>query len=129
MMKLDEVTTFLEGLAGVTVGERWNHKTWQVGEHGFAWQRPFSKADLRRFGEETPPQGDILAVTVENLDAKDALLAMELSGFFTIPHFDGYAAVLIELRRAHKRDVRAVLTSAHAHASARPPKKPARKRK
>jgi hypothetical protein len=129
MMTLDEVATFLDGLDGVLVGARWNHRTWMVGDHGFAWQRPFSKADLARFGEETPPQGDILAVVVENLDAKDALLAMDLPGFFTIPHFNGYAAVLIELRRAHKRDVRAALVAAHALATARPPKKARKPRK
>lgn len=122
-MSLDEIASFAESLPGVTVGARWNHKTWCVGDHGFAWQRPFSKADLTRFGDETPPRGDILAVVVENLDAKDALLAMELPGFFTIPHFNGYAAVLIELRRARKRDVRAAVVAAHALSAARPPKK------
>ncbi len=128
MMTLDEVAAFLDGLGGVTVGRRWDHHTWNVGERAVAWHRPFSKADIARFGDETPPQGDILAVTVENLDAKDALLAMELPGFFTIPHFNGYAAVLIALRRARKRDVRAAIAAAHADALARPPKKPVKRR-
>lgn len=122
-MTLDEVATFLGSLDRVTIGERWNHRTWSVGDHGFAWHRPFSKADVTRFGDEPPPDGDILAVVVENLDAKDALLGMGLPGFFTIPHFDGYAAILIQLRRARKRDVRGALIAAHAIASARPPKK------
>lgn len=128
-MVLDEVVTLLEGLEGVIEGTSYGHRTWAVGGHPVAWERAFSKADLKRFGDETPPQGDILAVTVENLDAKDALLGMDLPGFFTIPHFDGFAAVLIELRRARKRDVRAAIAAAHACVGSRPPKKPARKRK
>ncbi|MEO8701555.1 MAG: hypothetical protein ABI867_16035 [Kofleriaceae bacterium] len=112
MMKLEAVATFAEKLAGVTVGAKWGKRTWMVGTQGFAWERSFSKADLKRFGDETPPAGDILAVKVENLDAKDALLAMELPGFFTIPHFNGFAAVLIELRIARAADVRAAITSA-----------------
>ena len=42
----------------------------------------------------TPPPGEILAVRVESLDAKDALLEIAPPGFFTIPHFQGYAALL-----------------------------------
>jgi hypothetical protein len=105
-MTLDEVDAFATSLPDVVVGTKWNHRTWMVGTKGFAWQRPFSKADLKRFGDELPPAGDILAVVVENLDAKDALLAIAPRGFFTIPHFHGYPAVLIALRKASASAVR-----------------------
>lgn len=112
-MKLEQAAAIADALPGVTVGAKWGNRTWLVGDKGFAWVRPFSKADLQRFGDETPPSGDILAVKVENLDAKDALLAIGAPGFFTIPHFNGYAAVLIELRKARVRDVRAALVAAY----------------
>ena len=111
-MTFDDVHAILTKLPGVTVGAKWGNKTYLARDNGFAWHRPLTKADLRRYGDETPPTGEILAVRVESLDAKDALLAMELPGFFTIPHFNGYAAVLIELRRARVRDVRATLKDA-----------------
>ena len=98
-MTFDDVDEFATSLPGVTVGAKWGNRTWMVDDKGFAWQRPFSKADLKRFGDETPPAGEILAVRVEDLDAKDALLAIAPPGFFTIPHFNGYAAVLIALRQ------------------------------
>jgi hypothetical protein len=109
---MDAVAKLASSLPGVTVGARWGNRTWLVNGKGFAWQRPFSKADLKRFGDETPPAGDILAVRVESLDAKDALLAIAPAGFFTIPHFDGYPAVLIALRRARAEDVRAAILDA-----------------
>ena len=54
-------------------------------------------ADLRRFGDQTPPDGPILAVRVEDLAGKEAVLAAHPAAFFTIPHFGGFAAVLIQL--------------------------------
>jgi len=111
-MTFDDIDAIASKLPGVTVGAKWGTRTWIANDKGFAWQRPFSKADHKRFGDETPPAGEILAVIVENLDAKDALLAMELPGFFTIPHFNGYAAVLIALRQARTKDVRAALQDA-----------------
>jgi hypothetical protein len=111
-MTFDEVDAFATSLPDVVVGTKWGNRTWMVGNKGFAWQRPFSKADVERFGDETPPAGDILAVTVGNLDAKDALLAIAPLGFFTIPHFNGYPAVLIALRAARASDVRAALVDA-----------------
>ena len=131
-MTLDEIDAFATTFPGVTVGAKWGRRTWMIHEKGFAWDRPLTKADLARFGDETPPSGEILAVRVEGLDAKDALLAIELPGFFTIPHFNGYAAVLIELRRARKADVRAALEAAFrvvaASAKRKSRKRPAKRR-
>src|SRR5262252_319893 len=129
-MTFADVDTFAMSLPGVTVATKWGHRTWMVGDRGFAWQRPFSKADLKRFGDETPPAGEILAVMVENLDAKDALLAIAPPGFFTIPHFNGYPAVLIALRQARAKDVRAAIQDAfRLVASSLPIAKRARARK
>jgi hypothetical protein len=113
-MTFDDVDALATSLPGVTVATKWGNRTWMVGDKGFAWQRPFSKADLRRFGDETPPAGEILAVRVESLDAKDGLLAIAPPGFFTIPHFNGYPGILIALRKARVKDVRAALKDAFA---------------
>jgi hypothetical protein len=119
-MNLDDVDAFATSLPDVSVGTSWGNRTWMAGGKAFAWRRPFTKADLKRFGDEAPPAGEILGVRVENLDAKDALLAIAPPGFFTIPHFDGYAAILIALKKARVRDVRAAIKAAHAAVSVRP---------
>jgi hypothetical protein len=45
-------------------------------------------------------------VRVDDLGEKEAVLATQPKAFFTIPHFDGYAAVLIELRHITVRPLR-----------------------
>jgi hypothetical protein len=100
---LDDVARIAEALPEVTVGERYGNRTWFAGGKAFAWERPFSKADIKRFGEETPPKGPIVAVRVTDLAAKKAALAAHPTVFFTIPHFDGYAAILIQLPKATMR--------------------------
>jgi hypothetical protein len=103
---LDDAARIALELPEATEGERHGNRTWSVGRKAFAWERPFSKADVRRFGEETPPAGPILAVRVADLDDKDVVLAARLGGFFTIPHFDGYPAVLIRLEAVDEHDLR-----------------------
>ena len=106
MATLDDVAAIALDLPGVTEGDRHGGRIWEVGGKTFAWERGFSKADLRRFGETTPPTSPIVAVRVDDLGEKEAVLGAGHKGFFTIPHFDGYAAVLIELRLAGKRALR-----------------------
>ena len=111
MQTFDNVARLATQLPEVTEGQEKHRglRTWEVGGKAFAWERPFSKADLKRFGDATPPTGPILAVRVSDLDDKEAVLASQTRGFFTISHFDGYAAVLIHLRSVSKRALREAL--------------------
>ena len=106
MVSVDEAARMALDLPEVTEGERYGNRTWSVAGKAFAWERPFSKADIRRFGDTSPPDGPILAVRVADLGEKEALLAAQPKAFFTIPHFDGYSAVLIQLKAVTKRALR-----------------------
>lgn len=99
-------------LPEVTVGERWGNRTWLVRGKAFAWERPLSKADIKRYGDEQPPGGELLAVRVADLHEVEAVLAEHRKGFFTIAHFADYPAVMIELKLVGKRHLREAITDA-----------------
>ena len=103
MVSLDQAAALAAALPEVTEGARYGDRTWFVGKKAFAWERPFSKSDLKRYGDETPPAGDIFAVSTADLAEKEAVLAAGHKGVFTISHFDGYAAVLIQLDLVTKK--------------------------
>lgn len=114
MPTLNDVARIARTLPEVEERERRGTRTWQVRDKTFAWERPFSKADIRRFADTPIPQGTILAVRVANLGVKEAVLAAMPEAFFTMAHFDGFPGVLIQLDRAPMEDLRDALLDAWA---------------
>jgi hypothetical protein len=109
MTSLDDVAELAAGLAEVEESESRGQRTWSVVGRTFAWERAFSKADLRRYGDVPPPEGPILAVRVADLGEKEAVLSAGTRGVFTIPHFDNYPAVLVQLRTVSRKALRDLL--------------------
>ncbi len=63
------------------------------------------------------PNPRVLAVRVANLEQKDALLAAEPKKFFTEPHYNGYAAILVRLSEVKVSELRPLLEDAWRCAS------------
>jgi hypothetical protein len=74
---------------------------WRVRDKLFVWERPLRASDLRALAErgESAPDGEILGARVEHEGAKLALIESDPEVYFTIPHFNGYSAVLVRLER------------------------------
>ena len=112
MATIDDVAAIVLALPSVTEGERYGERTWSVSGTAFAWIRPFSKADVKRFGKEPVPEGPILALRVDDLDEKEAVLTAGAPAMFTIPHFDSYPAVLVRLDLVKKKALREAIEDA-----------------
>ncbi|SDH82942.1 hypothetical protein SAMN05192558_105247 [Actinokineospora alba] len=69
---------------------------WRVKGKGFVWERPLRRADLAALGDSAP-DGPVLGASVPDIGVKAALIADDPEVYFTTPHFDGYAAVLVRL--------------------------------
>jgi hypothetical protein len=70
--------------------------------------RPADRAALG----DAAPDGPVLGARVPDLGAKEALLADDPSLYFTIPHFDGYPAVLVHLDRLDVTELTELITEA-----------------
>ena len=112
MADFGDVERLVALLPDISEGTRHGHRTWAVGGQGFAWERPFSKADIKRFAGDPVPQGPILALVTDGLEDKEALLQAHHEYLFTIAHFDGYPAVLLHLASSSEKDLRESLLDA-----------------
>ena len=86
-------------------------RQWRVKDKGFVWERPLRRADVEALGDSAPG-GPILGARVEHIVAKEALLADDPGVFFTTPHFDGYPAILVRLKRIAPEDLDELIVEA-----------------
>jgi hypothetical protein len=112
MLTFEDVARLAAELPGVTEGvaKHRPNRAWEVNGAGFAWERPFSKADIKRFGAQQPPSGPILAIHTADLAEKEAILAAGSAAFFTIEHFNNYPAYLVKLDEVTEEELREALT-------------------
>lgn len=109
-MDLDEVDAIACSFPGVEIGEIWRGwKAWNVGGKSFAWERAYSKADIKRFGDQPYPQEPIVAVRLAGMADKEALLASTSDAVFNIAHFDNYAGVLVEVEAVEPDEMHEIL--------------------
>ena len=114
MPTLDAVRRLALALPGTGEKVSWGSVMWTVGGKGFVWERPLRQRDVRdleELGVEVP-DGEILGVRVAGEHEKAALVASEPEKFFTIPHFDGYPAVLVRLDAVDGEELAELVTEA-----------------
>lgn len=73
---------------------------------GFAWVW-MERIDPRKPRVASP---GVLAIRVENLDAKEILLMADQEKFFNEPHYEGFPAVLVRLKNIGRTELRELLT-------------------
>ena len=108
-MDIDWIARLATSFPQVTETTHWGHRTWQVARKSFVWERPFTNADIKRFGEARVPEEPIIAIRTEDLHGKAAVLASEPPGAFDIEHFKDYPAYLVELQLATEQSVRELI--------------------
>ena len=111
MADWDDVRRIALALPETTEEVRWGNAAWQVRGKSFVWERPLRKSDLEALCDAAP-EGPILGAQTEHLIAKEAFLADDPGVFFTTPHFNGYAAVLVRLDAIEVADLEEVVVEA-----------------
>jgi hypothetical protein len=107
----DDVEKLALALPETTADSSRGLRRWNVRGKGFVWERPLRQSDLEALGDSAP-DGPILGAHVEHLIAKEALVADDPSVYFTTPHFDGYAAVLVRLEEISPDELEELVTEA-----------------
>ena len=111
MATFDDVRRLALALTETDEKQSWGTPSWRVKGKGFVWERPLRKADLKALGDAAPADHP-LGAPVEHLVAKEALLRSDPDVYFTTPHFDGYAAVLVRLDRIALDDLEELIAEA-----------------
>lgn len=96
MASWEDVARLATAMPGASEELRREMRFWSVNKTLFVWERPLRKADLAALGL-AEQEGPVLGARVPDEGAKLALIADNPAVYFTIPHFDGYPAILVRL--------------------------------
>ena len=103
----DDVAAICGSLPETELGTSWGDRpTWKVPRGGkgkgfLLYRAPSPTAIDPATGER---YDDLIVITTPGLAEKEALVADPATPFFTIDHFDGYAAVLVQESRLGELD-------------------------
>ncbi len=111
MATWDQVRRYALALPGVSEETSRGSSAWLVNKKFFVWERPLRKSDLAALGDAAP-KGAILGVRTADLEMKEALLASGPDAVFTIPHFDGYPALLVQLDKISAKQLKELVEEA-----------------
>jgi hypothetical protein len=103
VVTLDDVRRISMSLPETAERPSYGSPAWRVKDRAFA-----------RLRQEHPvaEDGDVLVVWVAGLDEKEALIAAEPDVFFTVPHYEGHATVLVRLKAIAEDELAELLTDA-----------------
>lgn len=111
MATWEQVRRYALGLPETAEEVSRGSRAWTVNKKFFVWERPLRKSDIAALGPAAPT-GDVLGVRTPDLEMKDALIASNPAVFFTTPHFEGYPAVLVQLKNIPAKALQRVITEA-----------------
>ncbi len=111
MATWEQVRRYALAMPGVVETTSRGNAAWTVDKKVFVWDRPLRKTDLAALGDAAP-KGPILGVRTADLEMKEAILRSDPRVFFTVPHFDGYAAVLVRLDAIPAKQLKDVIAEA-----------------
>ena len=111
MASWDDVAAIALALPEVAEEPSHGNRAWKVRKKLFVWERPLRQKEVDELGEAAP-QGEILGARVPDEEAKRALLESEPEIYFTTPHFDGSASVLVLLERIPRADLEEAIVEA-----------------
>jgi hypothetical protein len=111
MATWEDVDRIALSLPETTTAISRENRHWRVKDKSFVWERPLRKTDLKHLGDAAP-DGPILGARVEHEGAKRALIDSNPDIYFTIPHFDGYPAILARLGELDASELAELITEA-----------------
>ena len=111
MASWDDVRRIALALPEATEKPMHGQASWRVRDKLFVWERPLRAGEIEALGAAAP-DGPILSARVEGFVAKEALIADEPDLYFTTPHFDRSATVLVRLERIGIPDLEELIAEA-----------------